>query len=71
MARALDADCLSAHIDGESIANQFLIDLHVLAPAGDDLFEIIDCHTNRLSDEHHAFLRGFLRRIQKRLECIA
>lgn len=67
----LDKDCVSAHIEGEAVADQFIVDLHVLAPAGDDLHKIIDRYTCRRSSEDNAFLRGFLRRIQKRLECIA
>lgn len=62
---------IASTLDGQHQAEQFLTDLSTKCPIGDDLHHIIDRHTQQLSTESDAFLRGFLRTIQKRLEATA
>jgi len=64
------SDLTQATINGQHQAEQFITDLSAKCPVGDDLHYIVNRHTQQLSDEHDAFLRGFLRAIQKRLEAL-
>lgn len=61
---------VASHIRGQQCATQFIDDLSALCPVGDDLFFLINQHTNTPTVEAEAWLRGFLRAIQKRLESI-
>jgi hypothetical protein len=60
--------CALAYIDGEQHADQFITDLTTHIAIGDELHHLVNQHTASLSPEHDAFLRGLLRRIEKRLE---
>lgn len=62
------ATLTQATIDGQHQAEQFITDLSAKCPVGDDLHYIVNRHTQQLSAEHDAFVRGFLRRLQKELE---
>ena len=64
---AVDGTVL-AYIDGQAHADQFITDLTTHVAIGDDLHHVVNQHTATLTREHDAFLRGFLRRIEKRLE---
>ena len=57
-----------AYIDGEQHADQFITDMATHVAVGDELHHLVNQHTAKLSPESDAFLRGFLRRIEKRLE---
>jgi len=57
-------------INGQLAAEKFIVDLSAKCPVGDDLHYLVNQLTQQLSAEHDAFLRGFLRAIQKRLEAL-
>lgn len=57
-----------ANIDGQQQAEQFITDLSTHIATGDELHHLVKQHSADFSPEHDAFLRGFLRRIEKRLE---
>lgn len=61
-------DLPAAYISGQQIADVFLQSLAKSCPTGDDLYRVVAHHTLEMSDERAAFVRGFLRTIQKRLE---
>jgi hypothetical protein len=62
---------IHAHIDGDKKARQFLVALSTHTSIGDDLYNLINLYTATPSSKHSAFIRGFLRRIQKELEAHA
>jgi hypothetical protein len=62
------ANLVQASIDGQLRAEKLLTDLLARPPTGDEIYQIISQYTRGLPGESDAFLRSFLRRIQKALE---
>jgi hypothetical protein len=62
------ADLIQEAIDGTRCAETFLKNLRISCPTGDEMYSIISQRTPNLSQESEAYLRGFLRAIQKNME---
>ncbi len=61
-------DIVQATIKGQQAAERLINRISTHHMRGDDLYALVSVYTNYIDPQADAFLRGFLRRIQKELE---